>query len=165
MTGMRRHLGLFALMTALSFSAQATSLDEASDLFNEGVELLNRGEDAAALEKFSAVLALDPSNEAAYELWKSTEHEVWLNILVKGGQYELIAKRLMNKAELGRAEKADDEAAIRGLLREIQGDDVIVFTPDKSPPKEYYGAKVCATSSSSLDPECCVPLLYESIYR
>ena len=126
MTGMRRHLGLFALMTALSFSAQATSLDEASDLFNEGVELLNRGEDAAALEKFSAVLALDPSNEAAYELWKSTEHEVWLNILVKGGQYELIAKRLMNKAELGRAEKADDEAAIRGLLREIQGDDVIV---------------------------------------
>ena len=32
------------------------------------------------------------------------------------------------------------ECLIRNLRD--QGDDVIVFTPDKSPPKEYYGAKV-----------------------
>ncbi len=126
MTGMRRHLGLFALLTAMSLPALALSKGEASDLFKEGVDLLNRGEDAAALEKFSAVLALDPSNEAAYELWKSTEHEVWLNILVKGGQYEIIAKRLMNKAQLGMSEKADDQAAIAGHLRDLQSDDVIV---------------------------------------
>lgn len=115
-------------MTAMSLPAMAMPLDEASDLFNEGVDLLKRGQDSAALEKFSAVLALDPSNEAAYELWKSTEHEIWLDLLVKGGQYELVAKRLMDRAQLGRAEKADDEAAIRALLRELQSDDVIART-------------------------------------
>ncbi|MCB9915865.1 MAG: anhydro-N-acetylmuramic acid kinase [Planctomycetes bacterium] len=125
MTGMRRHLGLLTLVTAMSLPAMAMTVDEATDLFNEGVALLNRGEDEAALEKFTAVLALDPSNEAAYELWKVTDHEVWLNLLVKGGQYELVAKRLMDRAKLGNAEQRDDEAAIRGLLRELQGDDVL----------------------------------------
>lgn len=33
------------------------------------------------------------------------------------------------------------ECLIRNL--KDQGDDVIVFTPDRSPPKEYCGAKVC----------------------
>ena len=35
------------------------------------------------------------------------------------------------------------ECLIRNLTD--QGDDVIVFTPDKSPPKEYYGAKARPT--------------------
>lgn len=38
------------------------------------------------------------------------------------------------------------ECLIRNL--KDQGDDVIVFTPDRSPPKEYCGAKVCITCSS-----------------
>lgn len=33
------------------------------------------------------------------------------------------------------------ECLIRNL--KDQGDDVIVFTPDRSPPKEYCGAKAC----------------------
>lgn len=33
------------------------------------------------------------------------------------------------------------ECLIRNL--KDQGDDVIVFTPDRAPPKEYFGAKVC----------------------
>lgn len=37
------------------------------------------------------------------------------------------------------------ECLIRNL--KDQGDDVIVFTPDRSPPKEYCGAKVCFTFS------------------
>ena len=130
MTGMRRHFGLLALLTALSLSAGATSVaaapQDAADLFNEGIDLLERGDDAAALEKFTAVLASDPSNEEAYELWKSTKHEVWLQMLVKGGQYELVAKRLIDRAKIGRAETADDEGAIRELLSGVQDDDVIV---------------------------------------
>lgn len=27
-----------------------------------------------------------------------------------------------------------------------QGDDVMVFTPDRAPPKDYFGAKVCSSS-------------------
>jgi sulfoquinovosyltransferase len=38
------------------------------------------------------------------------------------------------------------ECLIRNLRD--QGDDVIVFTPDKSPPKDYYGAKVRSASAT-----------------
>ncbi len=125
MTGMRRPLGLIALLAALGLPATAAPLSDAQDAFQEGVEAMRSGDDSTALEKFTEVLAEDLSNEAAYELWKSTEHEVWVDMLVKQGQFELIAKRLLSKAQLGRVEKQDDETTIRGLLRTIQGDDVI----------------------------------------
>lgn len=129
MTGMRRHFGLLAILSALSLAAGATSVaaapQDAGELFAEGVTLLEQGDDAGALEKFTEILASDPSNEEAYELWKSTEHEVWLQILVKGGQFELVAKRLIDRAKLGRAEVADDEGAIRDLLAQVQSDDVL----------------------------------------
>lgn len=128
MTGMRRPLGLFALFTVLSLPASALPFSDAQDAFREGVTAMQSGDDAAALEKFTEALAEDLSNEAAYELWKSTEHEVWVDMLVKEGQFELIAKRFLSKAQLGRVEKQDDEATIRGLLRQIQGDDVMVRT-------------------------------------
>jgi len=122
MTGLRRHLGLLAFFAALSLPASA------NDTFDEGVELLRRGDDAAALAKFRKALAEDMSNEAAYELWKDTDHDVWIDMLVKEGQFELIAKRFMAKAQLGRVEQADDESTIRGLLRDVQSDDAMVRT-------------------------------------
>jgi len=129
MTGMRRHFGLLAILSALSLAAGATSVaaapQDAGELFKEGVTLLEQGDDEGALEKFTEVLASDPSNEEAYELWKSTEYEVWLQMLVKGGQYELVAKRLIDRAKLGRSESADDEGAIRDLLAQVQSDDVL----------------------------------------
>lgn len=126
MTVMRRHFGLIAAFAALSL--QPLTAAPSNDSFTEGVALLRQGDDAAALEKFTEALAEDMSNEEAYELWKSTEQEVWIDMLVKEGQFELIAKRFISKADLGRVEKADDEAAIRGLLRDVQGDDTMART-------------------------------------
>jgi CheY-like chemotaxis protein len=128
MTGMRRQFGLIAIFAALSLPASASAASDAQDTFREGVELLRQGNDAAALEKFAAALAEDMSNEDAYELWKSTDHDIWIDMLVKSGQFELIAKRFMGKAELGRVEQADDEATIRGLLRDVQSDDAMKRT-------------------------------------
>jgi CheY-like chemotaxis protein len=126
MTGMRRQFGLIAFFAALSFSSQAVAApSDAQDTFQEGVSLLRKGDDAGALEKFTAVLAEDLSDDAAYELWKSTSQEVWMDMLVKSGQFELIAKRLISKADVGRSQQADDADAIRGLLREVQMDDVM----------------------------------------
>ena len=68
MTGLSRNLGLLVAFTVLSTAAVAnTALDIDQD-FNDGVELLRRGNDAAALSKFTTVLAADPSHEQAYEL-------------------------------------------------------------------------------------------------
>ncbi len=126
MTGLRRNLGLLVAFTALSTGALATPVQDIDQDFQQGVELLRRGKDAAALAKFSAVLAADPSHEQAYELWKTTDHQIWLDLLVKGGQYELVAKRLMGLAELSRNERLDDKDAIRGHLDNVESDDVLV---------------------------------------
>jgi HEAT repeat protein len=126
MTGLRRNLGLLIAFTVLSTAAVATPALDIDQDFKEGVELLRRGNDAAALNKFTTVLAADPSHEQAYELWKSTDHQIWLDLLVKGGQYELVAKRLMGLAELSRNERRDDKDAIRGLLDGVESDDVLV---------------------------------------
>ena len=126
MTGLRRNLGLLVAFTVLSTTAVATPALDIDQDFKTGVELLRRGNDAAALKQFTAVLAADPSHEQAYELWKSVDHKIWLDLLVKGGQYELVAKRLMGLAELSRNERRNDKEAIRGLLDEVEGDDVLV---------------------------------------
>jgi hypothetical protein len=125
MTALRRTLGL--ALVALSFTqpVRASVLDEVSDTFNQGVELLRQGKETEALAAFQRVLALDPSHEQAYDLWQSTEHEVWLDIMVKGGDFELVAKRLSQLAKAGRAERRDDEAAIRALVETTLSEDVL----------------------------------------
>jgi HEAT repeat protein len=126
MTGLRRSLGLLAVLSALSLPAQAAPfVDEVSDLFNEGVELLKQGKEEAALEKFTAVLAMQPDHEAAYELWKDTDDDIWVDMLVRGGQYELVAKRFLDLASIQHGQRADDPDAIRELIRQLQGEDVL----------------------------------------
>lgn len=125
MTGLSRNLGLLVAFTVLSTAAVAIPALDIDQDFKEGVELLRRGNDAAALNKFTTVLAADPSHQQAYELWKSTDHQIWLDLLVKGGQYELVAKRLMGLAELSRNERRDDKDAIRELLDDVESDDVL----------------------------------------
>ncbi|MCC6408022.1 MAG: HEAT repeat domain-containing protein [Planctomycetes bacterium] len=124
MTGSLRKLGLaFVFSTgALSMSAFAQDVQE---LFNQGVQALKKGEDDAALTYFQKVLAAQPSHEQAYELWKTTEHQIWLDILVKKGDFELVGKRLMALAEMGRAERKNDGDAIKALLADVKVDDVV----------------------------------------
>jgi len=126
MTGIRRPLGL-VLVTACLFSTTgwASAPDEVSDAFREGVAALRQGDDQTALDAFQRVLALDPSHAAAYDLWQTTDHEIWLKIMVKGGDFELIAKRLGSLARLGREERRNDEDAIRELVSTALGDDVV----------------------------------------
>jgi len=125
----RRPFGLIAALAVLSLQPlTAAPSTDAQDAFQEGVEAMRQGDDATALSKFTEALAEDMSNEEAYELWKATDHEVWVDMLVKEEQFELIAKRIISKATLGRVEKADDESAIRGHLSDAQSDDVMVRT-------------------------------------
>lgn len=123
MTGLHRKLGSIAVLLAL---AAPTALgQDIQALFDEGVDLMQRGRDAEALRAFEKVLAADPSNEQAYELFKTTEHTVWLEMLRREGDFELIAKRMMGLATMGRIEKQDDAEAIKPLVAEISNDDPI----------------------------------------
>jgi len=123
MIGLRRPLILLAVATA-AFATPTFAADEVSDTFQQGVDLLQRGQKEEALAIFQQVLAMDPSHEAAYELWLKVDHEIWLQLLVMSGDYELVAKRLMTLASAGRKARENDEDAIRALIAELDTTDV-----------------------------------------
>ncbi|MCZ6598070.1 MAG: HEAT repeat domain-containing protein [Planctomycetota bacterium] len=124
MIGLCRPLVLLVAVTSLT-AAPALAQD-VRQTFEQGTELLRRGRDDEALRKFQEVLAMDPGHDAAYELFLQTEHQVWLDILVKEGEFELVAKRLMGLAAVGRKARRNDPDAIRTLLAELSSDDVLL---------------------------------------
>jgi HEAT repeat protein len=117
----RRLLSCLLALPALSLSAVAAPLtqDVAQD-FAQGKTALEQGRKADALQAFQRVLAADPSNEVAYQLWKDTDHEIWLQMLVEGGEYALVAQRLMERGRLARADRMNDADAIRGLVATLR---------------------------------------------
>jgi len=118
----RRSLSLLALSALLlSLPAQAQSVEQN---FTAAVEALQRGADEEALGLLKQVLAEDPSHEAAFELWQRTDNQVWLRLLTKGGEIEVVAKELMDRAGLGRKERQNNPDAVRELVKGLTSDDV-----------------------------------------
>jgi CheY-like chemotaxis protein len=95
--------------------AFAFAQDAASSL-QQGIELLRQGKTKEADEKFRAVLAADPSNQDAYALVKSTDYQVFLEMLKAGGEPEQVAKRLLSLSEQVEVERSQDPAAIKALV-------------------------------------------------
>ena len=107
MTRLRTNLGLVLALAAATPCAWA----QGSDSFKEGVDLMARGRQDEALVAFQTVLAAEPSAEEAYEIWKSTDDaRIWLDMLTMGGEFELVAKRIMDLARQGRIEKRNRRA-------------------------------------------------------
>jgi hypothetical protein len=121
---LRRSLCLLAL-TAPFLARPALAQ---ADAFQQAVDALQRGAKEEALDLLQQVLAADPSNEAAYELWNSTENKVWLQLLTQGGELELVARELVEKAQLGRKQRQNNPDAIRTLVKELANEDVIART-------------------------------------
>ncbi len=114
------------LLAALlpSFFLSLPSSAQTQELFQQGVDALSRGNNEEALTAFQKVLAEDPSHQEAFELWQKTNSDIWLKLLTLGGDYELVAKRFMDIARLGRKERRNDEEAIRSAIQELYTDDV-----------------------------------------
>lgn len=106
-------LCLLALGFVLDGTAQAQ--DMAGDL-KQGIELLRRGRTQEANSKFRAVLAADPGSDDAYQLVKETEHKILLDMLVAGGDAQLVAKRLLDLSQRAELERSRDDAAIQSLV-------------------------------------------------
>lgn len=117
MTGLRRVLGLFVSVAAFSTSSWAYAPDELSDTFAAAIELLHRGKKDEALAQLKKVAAMSPDQKAAYELWKSRDYADWRDLLVQGGDFELVAKRLIDLARVERKAMANDKDTILGLVR------------------------------------------------
>jgi len=124
MIGLRRALGLFVSVAAISTSSWAFAPaawvyapDELSDTFNSAIELLHRGRKAEALAQLKKVAAMSPDQKAAYELWKSRDYADWRDLLVQGGDFELVARRLIDLARVERKAMANDKDAILGLVK------------------------------------------------
>jgi HEAT repeat protein len=113
-------------LLAFSFASLALPATAQSEDFQKAVEALDRGNAEEALGHLQAVLATDPSNEAAYELWVNTEHTVWLKLLIKGGEIELVAKELVERAQMGRKQRQNNPDAIRELVKELASEDALV---------------------------------------
>lgn len=98
--------------------------DEATmQAFEEGVQAYREGRAADALAKFQEVIAADPSQEAAYRMWTSTGYEIWVSMLAREGEYQLVAERLMNLSALGLKERQDDPEAIAELVEQLRTGD------------------------------------------
>ena len=118
MTGSPR-LSTLLCSALLCLAPAALAAQDVKQIFDEGVALMRRGRDEEALQKFQQVLAADPSHEEAYELWKSTDAQVWTQLMAKEGQYQLISQRIMSLGKIGRRELGRDTAAIRAHLSTI----------------------------------------------
>jgi len=118
MSRVSRHLGL-VLAFALFAAPMPAMAQDVEELFREAVELLQRGQKQEALSAFERVLAADPSNQQAFDLWLSTDREVMLQLLVEGGEFEKVAKRFLERSKIGAAELQRDESAIAAAAEEF----------------------------------------------
>lgn len=124
---------------ALAASLLSTSTWAQADDFRAAVDALSRGAKEEALALLEKVVRADLSNEAAYELWSSTENKVWLKLLTQHGELELVARELVEKAQLGRKQRQNNPEAIRRLVGELANDDVIARTKIVNELASNYG--------------------------
>ena len=116
---------LLAFAALLSAPARAQDNAQANQL-QQAVDALANGNQEEALRLLQEVLNADPSNEDAYELWSSTENRVWLKLLTQGGELELVARELADRAKLGRKERQNNPDEIRELLKKLLAADDLV---------------------------------------
>lgn len=131
MTRLRWTLGFALALSAVATPAAATPVAATSvagatvafdirDDFDEGVQLFRQGRLDEARAAFQRVLAADPSNEDAYELWKETDQQVILEMLLADGEFKQIAEAISARATLARAERRNDASAIGELVNELR---------------------------------------------
>ncbi len=107
-----------ALLALLVLGSAAAPLraQAVEQKFRTGADLYFRGKVDEALKVFQEVLAENPSNEQALQLYGQAGKEVFALMLVKGGEFETTAKRFLELATIARKEKTDDAATISALV-------------------------------------------------
>lgn len=117
MTGLRRTIFVAALAAfAVSPLTSLAHADEVQDTFNQGVDLLQRGRRGEALTTFRKLLGMSPTQSQAFDLWSKTPSQTWTDLLVEGGDFELVAKRLLQLSIQERVTRKADNEAVAALV-------------------------------------------------
>ena len=109
--------------TAAVFFAGAVHAQDAGDLFQQGVRLLELNKADEALAKFQEAVAANPSGEEAYKLWKDTKSRVWSAMMVQGDEFTKIAKHFLRLAQLERKRMSADADTIKALVADAISSD------------------------------------------
>ena len=121
MIGMhRRHPLAIAIAVGIVGSAfffpNAGAAQDVRTAFETGVDLLRRGRTDEAVVQLKKVLAANPDGAEAYELFRGTDNQIWLDLLMEGGEAEKVARGLLELVNLGSKQLRNDPEAIRALV-------------------------------------------------
>lgn len=116
--GLRTGVRLLSAAAVLAASGLAVAQDAAQSL-KEGLDLLERGQTAAANAKFRAVLAADPSSDEAYALVKQTSARQILEMLKTQGDAQQVAERLLKLSHRSEMQRSADPEAIGALVSKL----------------------------------------------
>lgn len=114
-------------LVAAGVAPGAIAAQDAQETFQEAIRLIRINKAEEGLQKLREVAEADPSSEEAFALWKAANDAngvyVWQMLLEQGGEYETIAKMLIDRATLPRKEMSRDQDAIAALIEQIRAPD------------------------------------------
>lgn len=113
------HQSLLAAAVALVVGGSA--LAQGSPL-QEAVNMLRLNQKAEATAKLQEIIAGDPSNEAAHDLYQSISQDEWYMLMTEKGEVSKIAQSILARAKTTQRERSRDEAAIQDLVNTATDD-------------------------------------------
>lgn len=126
-TGARwRALLATACLVALTGLVRAQGGAEVDALFQQAVDAYRQGKDDEALKKLQEVIAKDPSRDDALRLRDAAGWKFWADMMVKKGEYEVVAKHLLGLAQGGERAHMADAEKIRKLIGDLKSEDFTV---------------------------------------
>lgn len=123
-----RFLGLLTLpvlTAASSFGAAsfataspAAAPQDVSGDFTAAIEMWNQGRKQESLDAMRRLLAADPAPADVYNVYLAADSDVLTSFMAEGDEFTMVAKRLLERASLGRKELQNDADSINGLVSE-----------------------------------------------
>jgi CheY-like chemotaxis protein len=97
--------------------AYAGDAAKVRELYDRGMMALQGGEYDKALEAFKALLQEDPSQDQVLDLIRATETRHFLKMLSKGGESEMVARRMLDLGRTALRDRNRDPDVIRPLVQ------------------------------------------------
>jgi HEAT repeat protein len=123
MTGSYRKLGL--ALAALCLTAPAVWAQDLRASFDNAVKAIAENRQADAARELQQILSSNPSSAQLLELWQSTDHHDWLEILRTSGDVALAGQRMLSLVTQERMSRRNDQEAISELLGKLRTDDPV----------------------------------------
>ena len=112
---MARSFSQFLLAVAVAAVVGGSAFAQDTQL-KDAVTLMRLSKPEEALAKLREILASDPSNTKALELYRSVSQDEWFMLMTSKGEVQQIAQTLLDRARVDMKAHSRDEAAIAALV-------------------------------------------------